>query len=75
MPFGLGDILQTLQQGVQAMNNMTAQIKATFPQATTSSTSAPATLGAVTFTSSQATGFLLVTLSSGVTVKMPYYPQ
>lgn len=75
MGFGLGDILQTLQQGVQAMNNMTAQIRTTFPQATSSSTSAPATLGSITFTSSQASGFLLVTLSSGVTVKMPYYPQ
>ncbi len=75
MPFGLGDILQTLQQGVQGINNLTAQIKTTFPQATTSSTSAPATVGTITFTSSEASGFLLVTLSSGVTVKMPYYPQ
>jgi hypothetical protein len=75
MAFGLGDLLQTMQQGVQAINNLTIQIKTTFPQATTSSTSAPATAGTITFTSSQATGFLLVTLSSGATVKMPFYPQ
>lgn len=75
MAFGIGDILQTLQQGVQAMNNLTQQIKSTFPQATTSSTAAPATVGTITFTSSQASAFLLVALSSGVTVKIPYYPQ
>jgi len=75
MAFGLGDILQTLQQGVQAMQTLNTTIRNTFPQATTSSTAAPATLGTITFTSSEATGFLLVALSSGVTVKFPYYPQ
>ena len=75
MAFGLGDILQTLQQGVTAINNLTTQIRTTFPQATTSSTAAPATAGTITFTSSQASGYLLVALSSGVTVKFPYYPQ
>lgn len=72
---GLQDLLTSMQQGVTAINNLITQIKTTFPQATTSSTTAPATLGTVTFTSSQATGFLLVALSSGVTVKFPYYPQ
>ena len=52
MAFGLGDVLQTLQQGVQAINLLTAQIKSTFPQATTSSTSAPGSTGTITFTSS-----------------------
>lgn len=75
MGIGLGSILQTLQQGVTAINNLTTQIKTTFPQATTASTAAPATLGTITFTSSQALGYQLVTLSSGVTVKMPFYPQ
>jgi hypothetical protein len=75
MAFGLGDILQTLQQGVTAINKLTAQIATTFPQATTSSTAAPSAVGAITYTSSEATGFLLVALSSGVTVKIPYYPQ
>lgn len=75
MAFGFGDILQTLQQGVQALNNLTTQLTNSFPQVTTSSTSAPAALGSITFTSSEATGFLLVALSSGKTVKIPYYPQ
>jgi len=75
MGFGLGDILTSLQQGVQAMQTLNATLKSVFPQATTSSTAAPATLGAITFTSSEATGFLLVALSSGATVKIPYYPQ
>lgn len=72
---GMQDLLTSMQQGVTAINNLITQIKTTFPQATVSSTTAPATLGTVTFTSSQATGFLLVALSSGVTVKFPYYPQ
>lgn len=75
MAFGIGDVLQSLQQGVQAINNLTIKIGTVFPQATTSSTAAPATLGSITFTSSEASGFLLVALSSGVTVKFPYYPQ
>lgn len=75
MAFGLGDILQTLQQGVQAINNLTIKLGTVFPQVTASSTAAPATSGTITFTSSEALGFQLVTLSSGVTVKMPYYPQ
>ena len=75
MGIGLSDILGTLQQGVQAIQTLNTTIKAVFPQATTVSTAAPATLGTVTFTSSEATGFLLVTLSSGPTVKMPFYPQ
>jgi hypothetical protein len=75
MSIGLSDILGTLQQGVQAIQTLNTTIKAVFPQATTVSTGAPATLGTVTFTSSEATGFLLVTLSSGPTVKMPFYPQ
>lgn len=75
MAFGLGDLLQTMQQGVQAINNLTIKIGTVFPQTTAASTSAPAALGTVTFTSSQATGFLLVALSSGTTVKLPFYPQ
>ncbi len=73
--FGLGDILQTLQQGVQAINNLRTTISTVFPQITSTSTSAPATLGTVTFTSSQASFFMLVTTSSGFTAKVPLYPQ
>lgn len=75
MAFGIGDILQTLQQGVLGINALTAKIGQVFPQATTASTTAPASAGSITFTSSLATGFLLVTLSSGPTVKIPFYPQ
>jgi hypothetical protein len=72
---GLGSILTTLQQGVTAINNLAGNIKTVFPQITGSSTKAPSTAGAITFTSSEALGFQLVTLSSGVTVKVPFYPQ
>lgn len=75
MSFGIGDILQTLQQGVQGLNNLTQQIKATWPQATTASTTIPSSVGALSFSSSQPVGFQLVTLSSGVTVKFPFYNQ
>lgn len=75
MGFGTGDLLQTMQQGVQAINNLATQIKGVFPQLVASSTSAPATLGTVTFTSSEASFFMLVTTSSGFTGKVPIYPQ
>lgn len=75
MGFGLGDILQSLQQGVQAMNNLRSTIATVFPQITATSTSAPATAGTVTFSSSQASYFMLVTTSSGFTGKVPIYPQ
>lgn len=72
---GLGSLLQTLQQGVTAINNLTTKIGLIFPEVTASSTSAPSTVGAITYTSSLATGFMLVELSSGVTVKIPFYTQ
>ena len=75
MGFGFGDILQTLQQGVQAMNLLNTTIGSIFPQVTGSSSRAPATTGSITFTSSEASGFILVTTSSGFTAKVPYYPQ
>lgn len=75
MAFGVGDLLQTLQQGVQAINNLTTKIGLVFPEVTASSTSAPSAAGAITYTSSLATGFMLVELSSGTTVKVPFYTQ
>ena len=75
MATGIDTILQTLQQGVQGINNLTSKIASIFPQVTGSSTSAPATTGTITFTSSEATGFFLVTTSSGFTAKVPFYPQ
>jgi hypothetical protein len=75
MAFGIGDLLQTMQQGVQALNNLKTAITSVFPQITSTSTSAPTTAGTVTFTSSQASYFMLVTTSSGFTGKVPIYPQ
>lgn len=75
MAFGLGDILQTMQQGVQAINNLRQTIATVFPQITSTSTSVPATAGTLTFSSSQASYFMLVTTSSGFTGKVPIYPQ
>lgn len=72
---GLGSLLQTMQQGVQAMNNLTQTIKSIFPQITGSSTSAPGSTGSISFTSSEAVMFALVTTSSGFTGKVPIYPQ
>lgn len=71
MAFGLGDILQSLQQGVQAINGLTQQIKNTFPQAASVSTGVAA--GTISFTSSQAAGFLSVTTSSGAAYVVPLY--
>lgn len=67
----LSDILQSLQQGVQAVNNLTIVIQTTFPQAGALSTAA--TAGTITFTSSQAAAFLTVITSSGGTYKVPLY--
>ena len=71
MAFGIGDLLQTMQQGVQAINNLTTQIRTTFPNISALSTSA--TTGAITFNSSQPSQFGTVTTSSGGTYKVPLY--
>jgi hypothetical protein len=71
MAFGLGDILQTLQQGVQAINALTVQIKNTFPNI--SALSSSATTGTLTFNSSQPSQFGTVTTSSGGTYKVPLF--
>ena len=71
MAFGIGDLLQSLQQGVQAINNLTIQIKNTFPSVSALSTSA--TTGAITFSSSQPSQFLTVVTSSGGTYKVPLF--
>jgi len=69
------DIYSTLLNGVQAINRLTTTIGSIFPQVTVSSSAAPGSLGNITFTSSEASGFLLVTTSSGATVKVPFYPE
>ena len=75
MAFGLGDLLQTLQQGVQAINNLSTQIGVVFPSVTAASSAGPSAAGTISYSSSLATGFMLIELSSGVTVKVPFYTQ
>ncbi len=69
---GLTEIYTSMQNGVTAINNLITQLSRTFPQATSVSTSA-ATAGTVTFTSSQAVGFLTVQTSSGASYKVALY--
>jgi len=71
MATSLTDLLQSLQQGVQAINDLSVVIKNTFPQAGALSTSA--TTGTATLTSSQPAAFLAVVTSSGGTYKTPLY--
>jgi len=68
------DLFTGVQNAVKAINDLNVTLASVFARATTSSVTAPSSVGSITFTSSQATGFLLVELSSGVTVRMPYYP-
>lgn len=66
------DLLTAMQNGVTAINRVANVIETTFPQAAAVSTSA-ATAGTITFTSSQAAGFLSVETSSGATYKVPLF--
>ncbi len=75
MALGIDALIATVQQGVTAINNLRSTIATVFPQITSTSTSAPATAGTITFTSSEASYFMLVTTSSGFTGKVPIYPQ
>lgn len=68
----LTDILAAVQNLVVATQEQTVALQTIFPQATAYSTTA-AIAGAITFTSSQATGFLSVVTSSGATVKVAVY--
>lgn len=67
----LQDLLTALQNGVQAINNLNTSLNNFFPQATSVSTSV--TAGTITFTSSQAAGFLIVETSSGASFKVALY--
>jgi hypothetical protein len=56
----------------QILGNMYSLLQ-TFPRTTASSSAAPGTVGTISFSSSLATGFVLLQTSSGATVKLPYY--
>jgi hypothetical protein len=74
MAASLNSILATLQNGVSAINGLRTRIATTFPQVGTVS-SAAGSVGAISFTSSQATGFLAVTTSSGAVGYVALYPS
>jgi hypothetical protein len=73
MSVSLTEIMTTLQNGVQAIRELTTQISATFPQATALSTSA--TTGVISFSSSQPETFLTVISASGATFKVALYNE
>ena len=66
----LDQIQTTLNQGVQAINKLYAVLKSVFPQQT--GTASSATGGAATLPANPV-GFIIVTLPSGATAKIPYY--
>lgn len=67
-------LLTTMQNGVTALNNLTNTLTQTFLQSGTVVSSAIATTGStITFTSSQAAGFMAVTTSSGAAYYFPIY--
>ena len=74
MATSLGDLLSAMQNGVTAINRLGTIVSNIFPEVTATSTTA-ATAGTITFSSSLAVGFILVELSSGATVSIPYYGQ
>lgn len=70
----LSEILSAMQNGVTAINNLSTRLSNTFLQQGTVISSAIATTGStVTFTSSQAAGFIAVTTSSGAAGYIPWY--
>lgn len=77
-PTGTGSIsvlVATAQNAVNALYALQRQLQTTFPQATAVSTAVRGSVGTITFDSSQATGFLAVTTSSGFTGYVALYPS
>lgn len=72
MASSLTDLLAAMQNGVVAIGNLNTTLRNVFPQITVVSTAA-ATAGTITYTSSQAAGFLSVVTSSGYTYRVPLY--
>lgn len=69
----LNDIYAALNAIAQTLGNMTQTQSRVWPNTTASSSSV--TPGTITFSSSLAAGFMIVTTSSGGTVKVPFYNQ
>jgi hypothetical protein len=74
MAASLADILGALQNGVAAVGHLRRTVAGIFPQSTPVTSSAPG-VGEIVFNSSQATGFLAVTTSSGFTGWIAVYPS
>jgi hypothetical protein len=70
--FDLSMLVTTLQNGVQVLSKLVTTTQAVFPQQTGTSTTA--TAGAATLPANPL-GFIIVTLPTGTTVKVPYYAQ
>lgn len=74
MATSLADILASLQNGVVAIRSVATSLSNVFPQATATSSIAPAA-GTLTFSSSQPSIFISVLTSSGGIYKIPGYPS
>ena len=70
----LSDLLSALQNGVVAINGVNKTLGEIFPGATAISTVALSSAGGLTFSSSQAVGFISITTSSGYQGQIPVYP-
>lgn len=68
------DLLTAMLNGVQAIEDLTIQIRDSFPSITTLSSVAP-TAGAVTYSSSLVSAFGLVQTSSGGTYRIALLPS
>ncbi len=71
---GLSEIFSALQNGVTAIQELNTRLQTTFLQQGTVVSSAITTANStITFSSSQAAGFIAVTTSSGVAGYLPWY--
>lgn len=72
MTIGPSDLLSALQNGVVAIRDLTIQIRTAFPPISSPSTTAPS-VGSITFTSSMAEAFAIITTSSGAAYSVALY--
>lgn len=69
----LVNLLSAVQNAVTAINGLNQTLGLVFPGATALSTTAPSSVGTVTFTSSEPKGFISITTSSGYQGKVAVY--
>lgn len=67
------DLISALQNGVVALNSVNKTLAQVFPGATAVSTTAPSSVGSITFSSSQTKGYITVVTSSGFSGKIALY--